>query len=168
MSSGPSSCNRADHDIRSMLYTELEVSSPTTFQVSNPAFVYVHSITDKFPKAPKKLVYRLGEANWERHKRLRSTMGSQVASEPTRLFKTFTDSGLGSSLPRESDYAVSNTSYVSSLAERQKQSFRVPSIPAEVMEGKPFWCEFCHRRLEHIQNRADWKYVFGFQSYRSY
>ena len=41
------------------------------FEVSGPALVYVRNIKDKYPDADEELVRRLGQANWERHVRLR-------------------------------------------------------------------------------------------------
>ena len=48
------------------------------FSVSHPAGLYVLNIREKFPKAEMRLVERLGEANWQRHKDTRKRMGQII------------------------------------------------------------------------------------------
>ncbi|KAI9800286.1 MAG: hypothetical protein M1833_003400 [Piccolia ochrophora] len=51
-----------------------DIQAPTKldFTVSDPARPYVLKIYDKFPSADTKLIERFGEANWQRHMRIRS------------------------------------------------------------------------------------------------
>ncbi|KAI9800180.1 MAG: hypothetical protein M1833_003507 [Piccolia ochrophora] len=119
-------------------------SSPVSFQVSEPARPYVMKIYEKFPDADVKLVERLGEANWQRHSRVRQLMqttepannatsdGGGTTSTPAHTKDTrfcdqpqaesaviptsiFHDSGLGGSLPIQSSYAKSVASHTSVL-----------------------------------------------------
>lgn len=138
------------------------------FQVSKPAYAYVLQVSDKFPEADKKLVERLGEANWQRRVRIRehpTELVEAAVSETTKSIfmpvSMFHDSGLGSSFPAVSAYAptaVSHSSFRTSATESQVGSYRVPPTPKEVFDGKPFTCEICCRVLKKIKNHVDWKY----------
>lgn len=144
---------------------------PPAFRVSEPALTYVRNVFDKFPQADIKLTERLGEANWQRHVKVRNKI-DQVANDDlveskafvVAPFSEFRDSALGSSIPTRSQYAASaasHTSFVSSLADGEERSIRVPPTPAEVSAGKPFQCHICGHTLHRIRNRVDWKYVGG-------
>jgi hypothetical protein len=148
-----------------------QASAPTEFQVSGPAQTYVLNVYDRFAEADSRLVERLGEANWQRHTALRMGLEGQtettlkVQETPKSVFipvSMFHDSGLGSSVPAMSSYAAtvaSHSSFVSSLAEKDSGSLRVPSTPKKVSEGVPFTCNICGHKLSRIKNRVDWKYV---------
>ena len=166
------------------------------FAVSEAARPWVSNLSDKFDKADTKLVERLGESNWQRFLTVRARM-SQIASAPKdvlapcfekipaqavfkenpqsifRPVSMFHDSGLGSSIPSApgpSHYAqsmASHTSFITSLAEGEDSSRRVPPTPAEVAAGKPFRCEICGYQLFSIKNRIDWKWVVIKQSQKS-
>lgn len=145
------------------------------FQVSKPANYYISRIIEKFRDTGTKLAERLGEANWQRHERIRRQIEASskegeitvqkeevVAHSVFKPYSMFHDSGVGTSIPAESTYASSNashTSFMTSNAERTRGSLRVPDTPAEVAHGRPFRCEFCGHVLSKIKNRIDWKYV---------
>lgn len=147
--------------------------APVSFRVSEPATFFVSHILDKFRNSDKRLVERLGEANWQRHLRIRSQMAD--ADEPAEAVQRnetpvaqsifvprsfFHDSGLGPSVPGQSTYAASvasHTSFISSLADINKGSLRVPPTPKEVELRKPFQCDICGYMLSNIKTRVDWK-----------
>jgi hypothetical protein len=147
------------------------VAPSTAFQVSEPASYFVRNVTDKFRKAEVKLAERLGEANWQRHERIRRLMQAASEGEDADLEEPvacsvfqpssmFHDSGIGTSKPAETTYATSNTSYTSffsSVTAERKGSLRVPDIPEDAADGKPFKCDFCGHLLSSIKTRADWK-----------
>ena len=161
-------------------------SAPNTpFAVSTPASYYVRTVCDKFPNADMGLVERLGEANWQRHIRLRAigniyndshdnpgsgycdkdnkvalaqtVFGKANVPEPQSIFH---DSGVGTMESAGTTYAPSlksHSSFVSSNAEVDRGSLRVPSTPPQVILGEPFVCEFCNETQYKILNRVDWK-----------
>ena len=154
-----------------------ETISAIPFQVSGPARTYVLNVYDRFARADTRLVERLGEANWQRHTALRAGPAEQAEpveipstatvfggqEMPRSVFKPmsmFHDSGMGTSIPANSSYAatvVSHSSFVSSLADKDSGSLRVPPTPKEVSQGIPFACEICGHILSRIKNRVDWK-----------
>lgn len=136
------------------------------FSISGPAMVYVRLIRDKFKQAHNKLVERLGEANWQRHTTIRERLEnpelfleekSGIASSVFRPYSDFHDSGIGTSVPAQTEYAQSHTSFQSSNTEGEQLSLRVPKEPPEVSEGKAFECFLCRRIISNIKNRVDWK-----------
>jgi hypothetical protein len=141
------------------------------FEVSGPAHVYVTNIRDKYQHADLKLVQRSGEANWQRHVRIRSMLDQAEEEGPHAIpidaksvftpFSKFHDSGLGTSLPAVSAYAVSNASHMSfasSLADgKESTCLRVPTTPAEVWSKKPFNCSICGEIQYNIKDRIAWK-----------
>jgi hypothetical protein len=138
-----------------------------SFQVSEPAHSYVLNIRDKFPNADRNLVERLGEANWQRHERIRSTdtgTADKILVDAKTVFNPvsmFHDSGLGSSVPAQSSYETSiasHSSFKTGISEGQAGNHRVPTTPKEVFSGKPFVCEICGHLLKKIRSRVDWKY----------
>ncbi len=145
------------------------------FRASGPAQIYISLLRDKFPEADKRLVERLGEANWQRHinirKRIEQIDGSAESGsvaittafiagsifQPPTLFH---DSGIGTSVPAQSCPApseVSNTSFISSLADKEGGAARVPPTPAEVDLGEIFRCYLCGQMQLNIKNRMGWK-----------
>ena len=173
--------------------TSIHSTAPvrTPFSISEPARPWVQNISDKFEHADSALVERLGESNWQRFETVRArmnqivqTMDSEAGEDvktgmvmntaatvvfekpPQSLFipvSLFYDSGLGSSVPTVSRYAVSNvshtSSFASSLANDSLSSVRVPPTPEAVSLGKSFQCEICGHYLFNIKNRVDWKCV---------
>jgi hypothetical protein len=139
------------------------------FQVSRPAHAYVLQVRDKFPEAEKKLIERLGEANWQRRLRIREVpqefaevVGGETAKSIFMPVSMFHDSGLGTSVPTQSAYApttASHSSFRTTATENQVGTYRVPPTPKGVFDGVPFACEICGHVLRNIKNRVDWKYV---------
>ena len=142
------------------------------FTVSGPAEVYVSLVREKFKQAHYKLIERLGEANWQRHRDIRDkTENTELSSEERmklggetsiayslfRPYSDFHDSGIGTSVPSQTEYAPSHTSFLSSNAEGEYVSLRVPKEPSEVGAGKPFQCFLCRRTISNVRNRIDWK-----------
>ena len=72
---------------------------------------------------------------------------------------TFHDSGIGTSVPAQTFYAQSHTSFQSNNTEGEQCSLRVPDTPTEVSEGKAFKCFLCGQMLAKIKSRVDWKLV---------
>ena len=143
---------------------------PVPFHVSDAAKVYVSLVRDKFKKAEMLLVERLGEANWQRHVNVRLQIDDvsngvdeeYLREDPCTTFRPYTafhDSGIGTSVPTQTKYASSHTSYNSSDAEKEEGCLRVPREPVEIGAGKPFRCYLCGKFLSSIRNRRDWKSV---------
>jgi hypothetical protein len=135
-----------------------------TFHVTESAKQYVLQVHDKFRDAPKSLVERLGEANWQRFVRIRASLRESQELEAAKSafvpMSKFHDSGLGSSAPTRSHFAASvasHSSFVSTEAEVSVGRLRVPPTPEEVGNGLPFECFICEQRQSKIKNRVDWK-----------
>ena len=152
--------------------TQASLPAPIPFSVSGPATVYISLVREKYNLAQDRLVERLGEANWQRHVSLRKSMeasanvveeiaapveNSAIARSIFRPYSTFHDSALGPSIPSQTEYAPSHTSFQSSNTEGERESVRVPATPVEVADEKPFQCFLCKRILSNIKNRVDWK-----------
>lgn len=142
------------------------------FHASNAARVYISLVRDKFKDADARLVERLGEANWQRHVNVRLRMEDlfsgveeeYIREDPCSTFRpysAFHDSGIGPSVPAQTQYAASHTSFVSSISEREEGRLRVPREPPEVGDSKPFQCYICGEILSRIRNRVDWKSVYS-------
>ena len=138
------------------------------FSVSGPAVIYVSLVREKFRQAQNQLVERLGEANWQRHVNVRTRIESSldvappaeelaVAKSLFRPYSAFHDSGIGTSVQGQTQYAPSHTSFQSSNKEGELESSRVPVTPVEVHDGRPFQCFLCKSMLSNIKNRVDWK-----------
>lgn len=142
-------------------------SCPTgvPFSASGPAAIYISLVREKYRLAQNQLVERLGEANWQRHVGVRNGMDASVdvhedlaiAKSVFRPYSAFHDSGIGTSIPAQTQYALSHTSFQSSIAEGERSSLRAPATPAEVHENKPFQCFLCKSILSNIKTRVDWK-----------
>ena len=149
----------------------IQSSQPPTvpFCVSGPAWIYVLHVRGKYRQAQSRLVERPGEANWQRHRDVRERRDQIVNSteehsptaqveddehqEPHSLFRpysAFHDSGIGTSVPAQTSYAQSHTSFLSSNTEGEHGSPRVPPSA-----GKPFQCYLCGHVLSSIKNRVD-------------
>ncbi|KAL9630204.1 MAG: hypothetical protein Q9164_006537, partial [Protoblastenia rupestris] len=144
------------------------------FTVSGPAYYYVQIVQDKFKEAPRQLVQRLGEANWQRHNRLRQlASGHEEFNDATTVAKPkslFHDSGIGTTETGGTSYAASvksHSSFISSNATGERTGLRVPSAPVEVKHGQPFSCSLCGHMQYKIKNRVDWK-VHVFADLRPY
>lgn len=145
----------------------LEVTS-----VSPEALQYVSHVRDKFPNAHPEVINRLGEANWQRHERLRTVSSMDEATtvheEPTVLPVTaksvfrpqslFYDSALGSSIRTASARAesvASHRSFASSADGAARNVLRVPQMPITNW-GEPFNCPFCLASIS-CSSRIAWK-----------
>ena len=148
--------------------TRFHASSPTgvPFSVSSPAAIYVSLVRDKYSQAETRLVERLGEANWQRHIGVRNRMEPETLKPPEELaiaksvfrpHSAFHDSGIGTSNPAQTQYALSHTSFQSSNTEGELKSLRVPAPPPEVHDGIPFQCSICRSMVTNIKTRVDWK-----------
>ncbi|KAM0802914.1 hypothetical protein BDR22DRAFT_887245 [Usnea florida] len=156
------------------------LSSAQPFFESDPAEIYVSMAREKFKQADLNLIQRLGQANWQRHRRIRDMMfRSEEGIEeklvpgithPTdhstfRPRRTFHDSDLGTTSTSGSQYtasAASHTSFASTPEEGVRKSLRVPPMPPEAADGKPFQCFICKTLQSRIRNRIDWKrHVFA-------
>ena len=141
-------------------------SSFDLFYLSGPAGFYVSLVRDKFKQASKELVERLGEANWQRHVKVRNMIedpennpakGQETALSVFQPGTTFHDSGIGTSVPARTQYAPSHTSFRTSNTEGGLRSLRVPPTPLEATHGKPFRCYLCGDMLSTIRTRTQWK-----------
>ena len=170
MELGPSLLQNLQHAGKTRDHQSNLTSIP--FSVSGPAQSYVSSIREKFKGADYKLVERLGEANWQRHRNIRQNIENTeqspeeitkvagergIACSIFRPYSEFHDSGIGTSVPAQSEYAPSHTSFQSSNPEGEQKSLRVPREPPEVAAGKPFQCCLCKCIISNVKNRVDWK-----------
>ena len=142
------------------------------FTMSDPAMIYVSLVREKFKQAHYKLVERLGEANWQRHRDVRDKIEynklppeerTKVGEETSilhcrfRPYRDFHDSSIGASALAQTDYTPSHASFLSSNTEGEHASLRVPKQPSEVGVGKPFQCSLCKCVILNVRNRLDWK-----------
>ena len=142
------------------------------YSVSGPATIYAKLVREKFTQARNKLVERLGEANWQRHQDIRKKMENPKVSPEditnagflfhpySGFFQDsggFQDSDIGTSVPAQTKYAPSLTSFQSSNIEGERASLRLPREPSEVGAGKPFQCFLCSCIVPNVRNRVDWK-----------
>lgn len=147
---------------------------PAKLNVTSAALPYIGNVRDKYPLASSFLVERLGEANWQRHERLRtianedraivplpqsgSSLSAKSLFQPVSIFK---DSALGSSLPAESARAptvASHSSFVSSIDGKDNEPgcFRVPTMPVTT-DSELLTCPFCRQDISLIHSRVEWK-----------
>ena len=152
---------------------------PLDFNVSEVAKPYCRKINDRFPKASIALVERFGEANAERHRRIREGF-DEIDVDPegkhdrakTEAGTTFYDSALGPSLisnehyddratshPPRSASAMSEATFTSLFTDKGSTSLRVPPLPKEALEGESFVCVICKRLIEDVSSRIEWKSV---------
>ena len=160
MEFGPS----LEQNLRHAESARVQHSYPTksTFSVSGPAATYVSLVREKFQKAHYKLVERLGEANWQRHKNVREKIENtelfpEVSCSVFRPYSDFHDSGIGTSVPAQTEYATSHASFQSSNPDGEQVSLRVPREPPEVGIGKPFQCFLCRCIISNVKCRVHWK-----------
>ncbi|KAL6720532.1 hypothetical protein ACLMJK_002456 [Lecanora helva] len=139
---------------------------------SNPADTYTALVKEKYQQADDRLIKRLGQANWQRHMAVRKLMDNEDAAveqeDPSSTYLPylpFRDSGIGTSIPQSGKpghYTPSHASFISSNAEEDKVSLRVPPLPIGACTGEPFRCFICGGMLTNIHNRVDWKmHVFA-------
>ncbi|RFU25884.1 hypothetical protein B7463_g10453, partial [Scytalidium lignicola] len=147
------------------------------FVGSKAAFAYINAVREKFRAADNELTERLGEANWQRHIRIRGKLqGTEqqeiqdeqipIAKSLFRPISTFQDSGLGISISTPTiaiePSVASHSSYHTNATEKGSGVLRVPETPKEVHLGVPFTCDICQKTLTKIKNRYQWKiHVFA-------
>lgn len=142
-------------------------TSRADFGVTSVATPYVSHVRDKYPQASSKLADRLGEANWQRHERLRSQVSQGPKADATavqartlfQLVSIFEDSALGSSLRSRMEKAASvasHSSFLSSAAGDKNTKIGVPKMPEGAKWGSAFPCPFC-RSMVDISTRVAWK-----------
>ncbi|KAI9651644.1 MAG: hypothetical protein M1831_000547 [Alyxoria varia] len=155
--------------VRTMKRDAATVARPSS-KKATPSNAYVTQIRDRYPSAEVEVVNRLGEANWQRHTRLRkqqetglhTTAANEDQSEtihPESMASKFKDSGIGSSANSASLPQISAASQTSSIPDESVPdgAHRVPPTPKAVFQGTPFKCFLCLRNLTNIRNRTDWK-----------
>ena len=134
----------------------------------SPHQAYVDLIENRFPLADSHITQHLGRANYERYVRCRAkknapTDGNDQKSSPAMEFpvpdpsvtvgaSSFHDSGVGTSVPTLGSYAETLMSY-----RHEDRCVRIPPLPEEAKEGKPFQCIVCGYSLRISNNKA-WKY----------
>lgn len=156
-------------------YKHTRRAQPHSLQITSvtpKAVPYVGHVRDKFPEAPSEILNRLGEANWQRHERLRAgpmkretataaDMQAVKSLPPKSLFQPqslFFDSALGSSLRTTSERecsVASHSSFASSADENTKGRLRVPPMPTTTW-GESFTCPFCSKSVTCV-SRIEWK-----------
>jgi hypothetical protein len=127
-----------------------------------PEHAYANSISQKFPLAALAIVSQLGKLNWERYNHMIHLQQERVEQElqttATEKARTiFHDSGLGVSLPAQSEVGLLNiTESAPSIVSRRAQAShkRVPQLPAEAQSGEPFTCEICNKQVRFKQTKA--------------
>ncbi|TAQ91491.1 hypothetical protein B7494_g266 [Chlorociboria aeruginascens] len=141
------------------------------FSITGPQLYYCRSIRERFPKASIPFVERIGAAIWERFQRLKEmpileeTFESPVVTkEPSR----FHDSGIGSSLqrtdalPQSIPPARSRASKLSFNTTFDPSSAPLLDIPAEILAGKPYNCEWCGKDLKMEHPKRQWpQHIFA-------
>ena len=117
------------------------------------------------------MVARLGEANWQRHHHVRNIPLSdgdllnnefdtvENATAFFRPYSAFRNSGIGTSIPAQTEYAASHTSFLSTKSEMKLDGLKVPPCPERMIESKSFQCFLCGRTQSNIRNHVDWKSV---------
>lgn len=167
-----------EHALKSQ---ERAVSHFQSTKSPSPADAFISQVQDKFTKVNSSLARRLGEAGWERYRRLQRNLARYEKlqslgewdsgnedeealtdeDEPSNFVpaSTFHDSGLGTSLSTKSRYAASAASHTSFLSTKSATEgvVRVPPTPAEVLKGLPFQCMLCNRSVHSIDSRVKWK-----------
>jgi hypothetical protein len=143
---------------------------PAAVSAWDPAEYLTSRILHRYPNVDAELAPILGQANWDRALRLyackeESTHQTQQqaghaesASRPpgTIVASDFHDSGLGTSMATPSSYAETILSYHGAKG----GSIKIPPVPAEALQGKPFTCDICGRkcRLPGANCKLLWKY----------
>ena len=126
-----------------------------------PFHFYSERIREKFQRADKNIIDRLGKLNWERYQRVRDlkvanaeeddVLKIQEAAPSVISGSQFHDSGLGSSLPAHSSYArTMPSSFKDSTSDIQS---RIPPVSEEAKRGSPFSCVGCGRMIQARSTR---------------
>ena len=140
-----------------------EAALPTQVPTWDPSKSMAARIRHRYPKGDDAFIEVQGQVNWERRQRLyalkeASTQDLQRPSQTpgTLVASDFHDSGLGTSVAAPSSYAETDLSYHGTRG----GSIKIPPVPAEGLEGKPFACDICGRRCQLPASnwKSFWKY----------
>ncbi len=136
---------------------------PTQVSEWDPSKSMAARIRHRYPDGDHAFIEIQGQVNWERRQRLYASKESS-ARDPQRSIQTagtlvaseFHDSGLGTSVATPSSYAETVLSYHGTKG----GSIKIPPVPAEGLEGKPFACDICGRRCQLPASnwKSFWKY----------
>ncbi len=146
-----------------------EAALPTQVPTWDPSKAMAARIRHRYPDGDAAFIEVQGQVNWERRQRLyalkeANTRDGDVTLKPESASQTpvtlvasdFYDSGLGSSVATPSSYAETVLSYHGTRG----GSIKIPAVPAEGLQGKPFACNICGRRcqLPGSNWKSFWKY----------
>ncbi len=155
--------SRFKEPIRDRLGKE-EVALPTQVTTWDPSKSMAARIRHRYPNGDDAFIEVQGQVNWERRQRLYSLKEASTqdlqqpvpATSKTLVASDFYDSGLGTSVATPSSYAETVLSYHGAKG----GSIKIPPVPAEGLEGKPFACDICGRRCQlPVSNwKSFWKY----------
>ena len=144
---------------------EQSVSDPLFLEEREPYQFYAELIKARFPKADRKLIEQLGQANWERSQRGRIEREANLRERdgPENIIEVagtvvadsaFHDSGMGTSVPAQTAYAKSIVSFISSISGETHN--HIPPLSQEAKSGKPFSCNACGKNVTYTRTR-DWR-----------
>lgn len=133
-----------------------KTTSAKETQIWLPHYVYKDKIQTRFPKAHSSLITKLSIASYDRFLRCQQQRQSQAEeldkTEATVSGSVFLDSGLGTSISYPASVAETAMSYHADVG----TSVRIPPLPKEAKEGKPFECVSCGKLLS-IHTNSAWK-----------
>lgn len=138
----------------------------------DPAEHWASRIRHRYPHGDAAFAQFLGQTNWDRAQRLYSwkernireaqqpaaTAGPAYKPSGTVGASDFQDSGLGTSIVTPSSYAETLLSYHGTNG----GSIKIPTIPAEAVEGSQFVCDICGRlcHFPRTNLKSFWKYAW--------
>ncbi|KAH4291592.1 hypothetical protein HBH64_190360 [Parastagonospora nodorum] len=132
-----------------------------------PEQAYANSISQNFPLAALAIVSQLGKLNWKRYNHMihlqQETAEQELQTNAMEKARTiFHDSGLGVSLPAQSEVGLNIAESAPSVVSHRAQAShkRVPQLPAKAWSGEPFACEICNKQVRFKQTKAWKKHVF--------
>ena len=145
-----------------------EAALPTQLSTWDLSKFMAARIRHRYPNGDDAFIEVQGRVNWERRQRLyalkeASNQGLQQltpkpesATPKTLVASDFYDSGLGTSVATPSSYAETVFSYHGTSG----GSIKIPPVPAEGLESKPFACDICGRpcQLPASNWKSFWKY----------
>lgn len=142
---------------------------PAPVPTWNQAEYLTSRIRHRYPDADAELARILGQANWDRFRRLSDHKERNIceaqrpASKPqsapmpsgTVVASDFHDSGLGTSMATPSSYAETVLSYHGAKG----GAIKIPPAPAEALQGKAFACDICGRKCQLPSGnwKSSWK-----------
>ncbi|KAH4006804.1 hypothetical protein HBI13_234900 [Parastagonospora nodorum] len=132
-----------------------------------PEQAYANSISQNFPLAALAIVSQLGKLNWKRYNHMihlqQETVEQELRTTVMEKARTiFHDSGLGVSLPAQSEVGLNIAESAPSVVSHRAQAShkRVPQLPAKARSGETFACEICNKQVRFKQTKAWKKHVF--------